>query len=86
MLAPLGVCEVRAVILMDRKTQSTLEASDMVLEDVRVFVEVDGLEREFAQSLSSVGVGCGLRCDTAASEFGASTILVGLLVFARPSG
>jgi hypothetical protein len=45
---------------MDCEAESTLEAADMVLEEVGVLVEVDGLEREFAQALSSVGVGCGL--------------------------
>ena len=43
---------------MDCKTQTAFEASNVVLEEVRVFVEVDGLERELAQTLSSVGVGC----------------------------
>jgi hypothetical protein len=30
----------------------------MVLEEVRVLVEVDSLKRELAETLSSVGVGC----------------------------
>jgi hypothetical protein len=44
--------------LVDRQAEAALEASDMVLEEVRVLVEVNGLERELAQTFSSVGVGC----------------------------
>jgi hypothetical protein len=58
MLPALCMREVRAVVLVDRETQTAFEAADVVLEEVRVLVEVDGLERELAETLSSVGVGC----------------------------
>ena len=43
---------------MDCQTEAAFEASDVVLEEVRVLVEVNGLKRELAETLSSVGVGC----------------------------
>jgi hypothetical protein len=69
MFPPLGVREVRAVILVDGQAEAALEAADVVLEEVRVFVEVDGFEGEFAESFASVCVCCGVRGDTAAAEF-----------------
>ncbi len=53
----------------------------MVFEEVWVFVEVDRLEREFAQPLAPVGVGCGLGGDAAAAEFATGSILVTLVRF-----
>jgi len=50
--------EIRAIVLVDSETQTALEAADVVLEDVRVLVEVDRLERELAETLSAVGI-CG---------------------------
>lgn len=58
MLSSLCMRKIRPIVLVYCKTQTTFEASDMVLEKVRVFVEVDSFECELAQSLSSVGVGC----------------------------
>jgi hypothetical protein len=52
------VREIRAVVLVDGETQTALEAADVVLEEVRVLVEVDRLERELAETLSAVGI-CG---------------------------
>jgi len=77
-LPSLCMREVGAVVLVDRETQAALEAADMVLEEVRVLVEVDGLERELAETLSAVGVGSGLRGDTAAAKLGACAILWGV--------
>jgi hypothetical protein len=48
----------------------------VVLEEVRVFVEVDGFEGEFAQPLAAVGVGGFFGGDAAAAEFGAGAVLV----------
>lgn len=67
--------EVGAVILVDGETESTLEASDMVFEEVGVLCEVDVFECELAESFSSVCVGGGVRRDSAAAEFGACSIL-----------
>lgn len=47
----------------------------MVFEEVRVLGEVDCFESEFAETLATVCVGCGLGCDTTATEFGARAIL-----------
>jgi hypothetical protein len=43
---------------VDCQAETAFEAPDMVLEEVRVLVEVDSLKRELAETLSSVGVGC----------------------------
>jgi hypothetical protein len=40
------------------KTQAAFEASNVVLEEVRVFVEVDSLKRKLSEALSSVGIRC----------------------------
>lgn len=76
MLSALGMREIGAVILVYGQTQSTLEATEMVFEEVWVLGEVDCFQSEFAQTLATVCVGCGLGCDTTATEFGASTILL----------
>jgi hypothetical protein len=60
---------------VDGQAETTFEAADVVLEKVRVLVEVDGLERELSETLSSVGIGRGLRGDTAAAKFRSCAIL-----------
>lgn len=77
MLATLRVGEVGAIVLVYGETEATFEGADVVLEEVGVLVEVDGFEGEFAETLSSVGVGGGLRCDSSAAEFGAGSVLRG---------
>lgn len=76
MLATLGVGEVGTIVLVDGETESAFEGSDVVFEEVGVFVEVYGFEGEFSQTFASVGVGCARGGDTAAAEFGAGAILV----------
>ena len=61
---------------MDREAQPALETSDVILEEVGVFVEVDSFERELPQSFSSVCVGGALRSDSSTSEFTSCSILV----------
>jgi len=56
-LAPLRVCEVGAIVLVHGEAQAAFEGADVVFEEVRIFVEVDGLEGQFAQALATVGVG-----------------------------
>ena len=41
---------------MDGKTESTFERADMVFEEIRIFIQVDGFERKFSESFSSVGI------------------------------
>lgn len=48
----------------------------MVLEKVRVFIQIDCFEGEFAEAFAPVGVGCGGGGDAAAAEFGAGAVLV----------
>ena len=57
MLASLRVGEVGAIVLVDGEAEAAFEGADVVFEEVWVFVEVDGFEGEFAETLSSVGVG-----------------------------
>lgn len=57
MLAALRVREVRAIVLVHGQAETAFEAADVVLEEVRVFVEVDGFEGEFAQAFATVCVG-----------------------------
>lgn len=60
MLATLGVGEIGAIVLMYCETKTAFEGADMILEEVGVFVEIDGFEGEFAEAFSSVGVGGGM--------------------------
>ena len=76
MFAPLCVCEVGAVVLVDGQAEAAFEAADVVLEEVGVFVEIDRFEGEFAQTFAAVGVCGGGGSDTAAAELGASAVLV----------
>jgi hypothetical protein len=57
MLSALGVGEVGTIILVDGQAESTFEGSNVVLEEVGVFVQVNSLESEFAQTLSSISIG-----------------------------
>jgi hypothetical protein len=41
---------------VDCQTETALEAADVVFEEVRVLIEVDGLECELSEALSSVGI------------------------------
>lgn len=47
-LAALGVCEIRAVVLVHGQAESAFEAADVVFEEIRILVEVDRLESEFS--------------------------------------
>jgi hypothetical protein len=58
MLPALRMSEVGAIILVNCQTQSAFKGPDVVLEEVGVFVEIDGFEGKFSQTLSSVGVCC----------------------------
>lgn len=67
--------EIRAIVLMDCQTEPALEATDVVLEKVWVLVQVDRLERELPETLSSVGICRRLRGDTSAAKLGTCAIL-----------
>lgn len=60
---------------MDCQAETAFKASDMVLEEVGVFVEVDCLEGELAKTLATVCVRCGVRCNTTATELGPCAVL-----------
>ena len=58
MLPALSVREIRTVVLVDGQAEPALEAADVVLEEVGIFVEVDRFERQFAQTFAPVCI-CG---------------------------
>lgn len=60
---------------MDSQTETALEAADMVLEEVRILVKVDGLERKLAETFAAVSIGGRLRGYATAAKFGACTVL-----------
>lgn len=80
MLAALRVGEVGAIVLVDCQAQTALEAADVVLKEIGVFFEVDCFQRELAQPLAPVGVGCGFVGDATAAELGACSILRGVSI------
>ena len=69
MLSPLRVCEIGAIILVYSEAETAFEGANMIFEEVGVFVEVDGFEREFSQSLSPVCIRAGIGCYAATTEF-----------------
>lgn len=79
-LAALCMGEVGAIVLVDCQAEATLEAADVVLEEVGVFIKVDCFQGELAQALASVGVGCGLVGDATAAELGACSVLQGFSI------
>jgi len=58
MFATLRVSQVGTVVLVYGQTEATFETADVVFENVRVFVQVDCFEGEFAEAFAAVGVGC----------------------------
>ena len=60
MFSSLRVGEVGAIVLVHRQAETAFEGSDVVLEEVRVFVEIDALEGEFAKTFAAICVCCGL--------------------------
>lgn len=40
--------EIRAIVLVDSQAKTTLKTSDVVFEEVGVFIEVDSLESELS--------------------------------------
>ena len=75
MLATLCVSEIGAIILMYCEAETALEGADVVLEEVGVFVKIDGFKGEFAKSFAAVGVGGRVRRYSSPTEFGARSIL-----------
>ena len=75
MLATLCVSEIGAIVLVHCEAEPTLEGTDVVLEEIGVFVQVDCFEGEFAETFSSVGVGGGVGCYSSAAELGACSVL-----------
>lgn len=76
MFAALGVGEVGAVVLVDCEAETALEGADVVFEEVRVFVEVDGFEGEFSQAFAAVCGCCFFGGDATAAELGAGAVLI----------
>lgn len=75
MLATLRVGEVGAIVLVDGQTETTLEGSYMILEEVGVLIKVDCLESEFSKSFSAVCVCAGVGGNSSAAEFAPRAVL-----------
>lgn len=75
MFAALGVGEVGSIVLVDGEAETAFEGADVVFEEVGVFVEIDGFEREFAEAFAAVGVRGGMGGHTSSAEFAAGTVL-----------
>lgn len=58
MFAALGMREIGSIVLVDGQAESAFEASHVVLEEVGIFVEINVLEGEFAETFTSICV-CG---------------------------
>lgn len=57
------------------EAEPTFEGANVILEEVGVFVEIDGFEGEFAEAFAAVGVGSGVRCYTSAAKLGTGSVL-----------
>ena len=75
MLFALGMGEVGAVILVDCETETALETSDVILEEVGILIKVNVFQGKLAQTLATVSVGRGAVGDTTATEFGSCSVL-----------
>ena len=71
----LGMREVGAVILVDSQAEAALEASDVVFEDVRIFLEIDGFKRKLAETFAPVCISRRCRGNASTAEPGARTVL-----------
>jgi len=80
MLPALSVCEVGTIVLMDSEAEPAFEGADVVFEEVRILVQVDGLEGEFSETFPSVCIGARVGGNAATAEFGACTILEARIV------
>ena len=80
MLPSLCMSQIGAIVLVHRQAKAAFEASDVILKEVRILVEVDSLEGELAETFTAVCIGRRSRGDTSATEFGACTILRALAV------
>ena len=54
--SPLSMREIRAIVLVDGKTKPAFERADMIFEEIRIFIKVNGFERKLSQSLPPIGI------------------------------
>lgn len=69
--------EIGSIILMYCKAEAAFEGSNMVFEEVRVFIEVDGFECEFSKTFATVSVGGRMGRYTTSTEFATCPVLCG---------
>lgn len=48
MLSTLGMSKIGSIVLMHREAEATFEGTNMVLEEIWVFVKVDGLQSQLS--------------------------------------
>ena len=80
MLPSLCMSQVGAIVLVHSQAKAAFEASDVILKEVRILVEVDGFQGELAETFTAVCIGRRSRGDTSATELGACTVLRALAV------
>lgn len=75
MFSALCVSEIGTIVLMYCEAKTAFEGADMVFEEVRVFIEVDGFQRKLSKTFASVGIGGRVRRYSTSTKFATSAIL-----------
>lgn len=75
MFATLRMSEIGSIVLMYCEAKTAFVGANMILEEVWVFIKVDGFEREFPETFTAVGVRGGVRGYTSSSKFATCTVL-----------
>ena len=56
MLATLGMGEIGTIVLVNCEAETAFEGADMVLKEIGILVEVDGLKSELPKSFSAISI------------------------------
>ena len=60
MLATLRVGEIGSIVLVYRQAKATFERTNVVFEEIRIFVKVDSFEGKFSKSFATICIGSRL--------------------------
>ena len=52
--------KIGTIVLVHGQAETAFERSDVVFEEVGVFIEIDGFKGKFAESLAAVSIGAGV--------------------------
>ena len=67
--------EIGAIVLMNCEAETALEGSDVIFEEVRVFVEINCFKCKLSKTFAPIGIGGRMRRNTTSTEFATCTIL-----------